>query len=253
MSDERALLKNRFIELARKSYNSGIFTFTDFLGLAEQDVFREAEAAIRPLPYTLFGGTEGTERVMVRFGDAEEFGYELPFPNSVVKVEPLSQRFADRLGHRDFLGAILNLGIERSRLGDIVIRDNVGYVFAREDIAVYIADSLSRIKHTDVRATVTEELPEEGELYKTEMRRIQLSGERVDAVIAKVFSLSRDDAQALFKRGLVFVSGRCVESVSHTPREGDVISVRGYGRMIYRGPSSTSRKGKLNVDVELFV
>ena len=72
-------------------------------------------------------------------------------------------------------------------------------------------------------------------------------------MIAKVFSLSRDDAQALFKRGLVFVSGRCVESVSHTPREGDVISVRGYGRMIYRGPSSTSRKGKLNVDVELYV
>ena len=253
MSDERALLKNRFIELAKKSYNAGIFTFTDFLGLAEQDVFEEAKAAIRPLPYTLFGGVEGTERVMIRFGDAEELGYEIPFPIATVKVEPLSQRFADKLTHRDFLGSILNLGIERRAIGDIVIRDNVGYVFATEDMAKYIADSLIRIKHTDVRATVTDEVLTEGELYKTEPRRVQLSSERVDALVAKVFALSRDDAQALFKRGLVFVSGRCIESVSHTPRIGDVISVRGYGRMVYRGQSSTSKKGKLNVDVDLYI
>ena len=252
MSDERTLLKNRFIELAKKSYNAGIFTFTDFLGLAEQDVFEEAKAAIRPLPFTVFGGAAGTERVMVRFGDSEELGYELPFPISVVKIEPLSQRFADKLTHRDFLGAILNLGIERSRLGDIVIRENVGYLFAIEDIAEYIAAELSRVKHTEVRASVTDALPD-GELYRLESRRIQLSGERVDAVVAKVFSLSREDAQNLFKKKLVFVGGRCTESVSYAPRVGDVISVRGYGRLIYKGSSSLSKKGKLNVDIELYV
>ena len=103
-----------------------------------------------------------------------------------------------------------------------------------------------------MRISIAEELPE-GELYRREVRRIQISSERLDAVIAKTFSLSRDDAQALFARGLVFVGGRCIESVSYTPKQGDVISVRGHGRMVYRGFDSLSKKGKLNAIVELYV
>ena len=161
-------------------------------------------------------------------------------------------KFADKLTHRDFLGALLNLGIERSTLGDIIIRDNVGYVFAEEKIAEFITGELLRVKRTDVRATVTDALPE-GELYKTEIKRIQIQSERVDAVIAKVYSLSREDSQALIKRGLVFVNGREIDSSSYTPKEGDKVSARGHGRFIYQGFDSTSRKGKLNAIVEVYV
>ncbi len=252
MTDERELLKNRLTELARKSYGSDVFTFTDFLGLAEQDAFLEVKKKIHPIPYTEFGGADGAERIMVRFGSPVELGYEIPFPIATLKVEPLSQKFADRLTHRDFLGAILNLGIAREKLGDIVIIDNVGYVFASEDISDYILRELSRVKHTDVKVTVTDTLPS-GSLYRTEQKRIQLASERLDAIIAKSLGLSRDESLTLFKRGLVFVSGRQIDSPSHTPKEGDVISVRGHGRMIYRGADSTTRKGKLSVTVEMYV
>ena len=252
MTDERELLKNRFLELARKSYNSDIFTFTDFLGLAEQAVFSEVKSKIYPTCYTEFGGTDGTERVMIRFGSPDELGYDVPFPIVTLKIEPLSQKFADKLTHRDFLGTILGLGIERAKLGDIVIINNVGYVFASRDIADYILRELSRITHTDVKVSVIDELPE-GSLYRTEEKRIQLSSERVDAVIAKAFCLSRDDAQSLFKRGLVFVSGKEISSPSYTPKIGDVISARGYGRLIYKGQDSTTKKGKLNVKIEMYV
>ena len=192
MSDETELLKKRFAELAAKSYNAGIFTFTDFLGLAEQSAFEECRSALSGIKYTAFGGAEGAERVMIRFGDVEELGYEVPFPIVTLRIAPASQKFADKLTHRDFLGSLLNLGIERSVLGDIVIIDNVGYVFVHEDMAEYISTSLTRIKHTDVRISIAEELPE-GELYRREVRRIQISSERLDAVIAKTFSLSRDE------------------------------------------------------------
>jgi RNA-binding protein YlmH len=91
------------------------------------------------------------------------------------------------------------------------------------------------------------------ELFRTERVNIQLSGERLDAAVAKVFSLSRDDAQALFRRGLVFASGKEIESVSYVPKPDEVISVRGFGRFIYRGPFGTSKKGKLNVAVDKYV
>lgn len=252
MISDTELLKKRFLELARKSFGSGIFTFTDFLGLAEQSAFAEIKKELRGVTYEAFGGAVGAERVMIRFGSEDEIGYSLPFPISVIKAEPVSQKYADKLTHRDFLGAILNLGIERDVLGDIVIIDNVGYIFAKEDIASYIADSLTKVKRTDMKVCVTDTLPE-GELYRTERKTVQVSGERLDAIIAKVFSLSRDDAQSLFKKRLVFADGRQIDSTSYTPKENEKISVRGHGRFIYVGEQSLSRKGKKNVAINLYV
>ena len=146
----------------------------------------------------------------------------------------------------------MNLGIERCTLGDVVIRENVGYVFADEEIAKFIVTDLMKVKRTDVRAEIVDDIPA-GDLYKTEDRRIQIQSERLDAVIAKTYSLSREDAQNLIKRGLVFVGGREITSTSYTPKTDDKISVRGHGRLIYRGFDSTSRKGKLNATVSVYV
>ena len=252
MNDDIELLKKRFKELYDKADRGGYYTFTDFLGLAEQSALNEVTARLYRGAVATYGGADGAERVMVRFGNPDDIGYEVPYPIACVSVEPLSQKFADKLTHRDFLGALLNLGIERSTLGDIIIRENVGYVFAEEKMAEFITGELSRVKRTDVKVCVIDTLPE-GELYKTEDRRIQIQSERVDAVIAKTYSLSRDDAQSLVKRRLVFVNGREIDSTSYTPKKDDKISVRGYGRLIYRGFDSTSRKGKLNAIVSVYV
>ena len=250
--DTSELLRKRFSELAHKAYNSGIYTFTDFLGLAEQAVFNEAKPAFYGIPYTFFGGVSDAERVMVRFGDEESVGYSADFPIVSIKAEPVSQKFADRLTHRDFLGALLNLGISRSTLGDILICDNVGYIFAKEDIAPFIISNLKRVKHTDVVLSVADSLPT-ANLYKTELVRIQTQSERIDAVVARVFSLSRDEAQSLFSKKLVFVNGKLCENTSYIPKRDEKISVRGYGRMIYLGYETTSKKGKLNIEVNLYV
>ena len=250
--NDSELLHKRFVELGRRSYNSGIYTFTDFLGLAERAIFEEARRELTGVSYTEFGGADGTERVMIRFGDEEELGYSEPYPIVCIKAEPQSQKFADKLTHRDFLGALMNLGIERSMLGDIAIIDNVAYFFAHENIADFIVDSLTRVRHTDVKLELVSALPE-GELYKTERRRVQAHGERLDAVIAKLFSLSRENSQLLFKRGLVFANGKAIFSTSYIPKPDETISVRGYGRFIYRSYESTTKRGNLNIEVDLYV
>ena len=89
MREDYDLLKKRFLELYNKADRGGYFTFTDFLGLAEQSALRDALPRIRPSEMTLFGGADGAERVMARFGNAEEVGYETPFPILCVNVEPL--------------------------------------------------------------------------------------------------------------------------------------------------------------------
>jgi RNA-binding protein YlmH len=249
MIDESELIKRRLVELYERAVGTSCYTYTDFLGLMEQSLLSETLGYAR---FTAFGGADGAERVVVRFGDSEDIGYDEPFPISILKISPKSKKFADTLTHRDFLGSLMNLGIERRCLGDIVIIDNEGYLFCLEGIADYIVESLTRIKHTEVVLSKIDALPD-GELYKTERRTVQASGERLDGIIAKVFSLSRDDAQRLFSRGLVFLSGREISSPSKLPREGEVVSVRGHGRFIFRGTKSLSKKGKLNIEIDLYV
>lgn len=249
MIDESELIKRRLVELYERAVGTSCYTYTDFLGLMEQSLLSETLGYAR---FTAFGGADGAERVVVRFGDSEDIGYDEPFPISILKISPKSKKFADTLTHRDFLGSLMNLGIERRCLGDIVIIDNEGYLFCLEGIADYIVESLTRIKHTEVVLSKIDALPD-GELYKTERRTVQANGERLDGIIAKVFSLSRDDAQRLFSRGLVFLSGREISSPSKLPREGEVVSVRGHGRFIFRGTKSLSKKGKLNIEIDLYV
>jgi RNA-binding protein YlmH len=82
---------------------------------------------------------------------------------------------------------------------------------------------------------------------------VQAVGERVDAIVAKVFSLSRDESLSYFKKHLVFVDGRQMENNSYIPKCGERVSVRGLGRFIYRGYQTLSKKGKLNIEVDVYV
>ena len=82
---------------------------------------------------------------------------------------------------------------------------------------------------------------------------MQAEGERLDGIVAKVFKISRDDSLSYFKRRLMFVNGREAQNNSKPLAEGDTVSVRGLGRFIYRGYSSTTRKGKLNIEIDKFI
>lgn len=249
---ELGQLKKRLKELAEKSYMQNVYCFTGFLGMAELDTFYRAQAEFSHVPYTVFGGNAGSERQMVRFGSQELLGYEEAFPIACLHIRPLLAKFADELTHRDVLGACMNLGIERSTLGDIMLRDNSAYLYCTEMIAPYIIENLVRIKHTSVVCKCFE--GEMGTLApRLEAKEIQVASERLDAVLAKAYGISREKSQLLFREKKIFVNGRQQENNSAVPKVGDIVSVRGYGRLVYEGMSHTTRKGKCNIRVAFYV
>lgn len=244
-------LKNRFHELADRAYSQGVFTFTGFLGLAEQDVFWREERSFRYVGYTLYGGREGADRVVVRFGTAEAMGYEMPFPVVCVHITPRMPKFADELSHRDFLGALMNLGIDRGLIGDIKVGEKEAYLFCLESIAEFICDNLEQVKHTHVKCAVTEswrELTEE----EPELVNIQVQSMRVDAVLSKVYNLSREKSLELFRAGKVYLNGRLCENNARSLSAGDVVNARGYGKFRLTEGCRETRKGKLAVDVSVY-
>ena len=126
MENEKELqqLANRLRELADKSYGQNIYTFSGFLGLSEQDVLWRLEKELSYAGMTLAGGFVQSDRKIVRFGREEEFGYDVAFPIACIHIQPVMKKFAEKLSHRDFLGALMNLGIERSTLGDIQVGES---------------------------------------------------------------------------------------------------------------------------------
>lgn len=251
MIEEEERLKKRLRELAQKAWQNNVYTFTGFLGLSDLSCYYEMERELDFIQAVCFGGSEDAERAMIRFGSPEAFGYDEEFPIVCLKIRPLQQKFADDLSHRDFLGALMNLGIDRSTLGDIILKDNQGFLFCTRSIAPFIMENLSRIKHTSVMCEETGEIPVTRQEDFKEIN-IQIASERVDGVMAKVYKLSRSESTELFRQKKVFVNGRLCENNSQMLKAGDRISVRGYGRFIYAKEQGISKKGKLNAAVLVY-
>ena len=242
--------EKRLRELAERSWNRGIPCYTDFLDLSEQTVLNQIRRSLPQPEILLFGGAAGCERVMAGFGVREEETDS--FPIACLRISPLGAKFAGEMGHRDVLGSLMSLGFERSLLGDIVLREKEAWVFCAERIADFICESLTSVRHTSVQ-TIRTETPPAGELFRVRRETVQVSSERMDALVAHAFKLSRGNAQSLFSAGKVFLDGAECNRTDAEPREGQIVSVRGMGRFRYLGADSRSKKGKWNTVIERYV
>ena len=251
MNDEQ-ILKGRLTDLAKRAYTQNIYTYSNFLSPAELAVFEDIRNEISYISWELYGGNELCERQMVGFGSEEEFGYLGEFPICVIKVTPLLAKFSDSLNHRDFLGALMHLGIERDTLGDILIKDNTAYIFCLERIADYICDELTKVKHTNVKCEKTDvDIPA---LTPTlEDVEFPVASLRLDGIIASLLKCSRKEALSFFEEKRVTLNGRVTGRNSILLKDGDIFSVRGHGKFIFGHAGGNTRKGKIYVHIRKYI
>ena len=252
LRDEDALLEKRFFELAGRSFRNGIFLFTDFLSVGEQAVFFEMERELKFAGCELYGGTERCERRMLRFGSEEACGYEAEFPIACVRIRPAQKKFADELTHRDVLGALMHLGVERGVLGDIFVKEQEAVLFCRDSMADFVAENLVRIRHTTVICALIDEIPP-GLAPKLRAEELVVSSDRADGIVAKVYGLSRSESLGLFRQKKIFVNGRKYENNSGVLKDGDLVSVRGYGRFIFEGTLRETKKGRNRIKISRYI
>ncbi|MGN0165848.1 MAG: YlmH/Sll1252 family protein [Lachnospiraceae bacterium] len=252
MTSDELQLQKRFEDLKRQSESNNRYTYTGFLTLAEQELFFVTMPRLLPEAYSLYGGFPDAERKVLRFGSPEQLWYEEEFPVSCIEIRPVSAKFAEKLSHRDVLGALMNLGIERSLLGDIAVKEKVCYVMCLSKIAEYITEQLGRIRHTEVNCYLSDSVPKDAAPDMQELSLISGSL-RADGIISKVFHLSRAESEGLFTKGYVFANGRQVKKASVLLKENDVVSVRGYGKFRFGKVSHETRKGNLGITVYLYV
>ena len=220
--DKEELFVKRICELANLAYQRDITTFTDFLNLNERNILNSQNFHKLGVTAEGFGGYENAERQMVAFHpDALAFTWD--YPIDCIRLEPKAVKFSEDLTHRDYLGAILNLGVDRSV-----------------------------VRHTTV---VASKIEDPGDLPRPELKPVSgtCASVRLDSLIALAFGTSRSSIVHCIEEGLVFVNGKLITSNGYEPKEGDIISVRKKGRFIYDGVSRQTKKGRLGVRILLYI
>ena len=246
--DELTLIKNRFNDLAERSYERGIYTYSEFLTMAEQSVLKKMQL---PVKTSFYGGYENAERNIVVFGDESDLGYECFYPVRFIKIEPLQMKFADKLTHRDFLGSLMGLGIRREMLGDIIINENVAYLVCLDTVADFIINQLEKVKHTSVKCTESDFIPIDV-LPELRYEELIVSSERLDVLVSAVYNLSRNESQRRIESETVFCDGMIVSGSSFVPKKGTLVSVRGLGRFIFDGVLRQTKKGRYVIAVRIY-
>ena len=237
MRGEDEQVMRRLDELAARTSRTGFACFTAFLSPAEAQ-WAQASANRQRVNLSLQGGYEDAERCIACFWEDEA-----PEEYPLAAIE-LAWPHQSAPGHRDVLGSAMGLGIKRSCMGDIVLLEDVGYLFAERQMADHIAQSLTSAGRIRLQTRLLDEWPEleppaGEELHDT------VHSLRLDAVIAAGFNLSRGDAAELIAAGHAKLRHLPTVRTDARVQEGDAISVRGYGRLVVEEVGSPTKKGRL--------
>lgn len=221
-------------------------TFTDFLNPVKSKKFIDilSKQKLHDLTITSFGGHKMAERNVIGFfydSECEQF----PIVSILIKY---NSKFSKNLTHRDFLGSILGLGIERSKTGDILLSDGFATVYVLSEISDYICSNLEKVSNTKVSA-YRSELEQTDFNQQIQKKRIIVTSLRVDVVLGNAFNLSRSKVSKLILSEKAFINWSSITNTSKVVSEKDVLTLRGFGRVEIFEFIGKSKKDRFIIDI----
>jgi RNA-binding protein YlmH len=232
-----------------KSYveSSYALKLTDFLDPREQYILKTLIGENGEIKYKLLGGSQDTERkralILPEYltGNEEDFQIallEIDYPKKFVTIE-----------HPQVLGSLMSLGLKRGKFGDILIKDGRIQFFAAKEVCDYIKNNLESIGRSGVKLT---EINLNSSICSDVLwtdEHVTVSSLRLDTIVSNIHHLSRQKSQLFIGQGLVKVNWTLIENSAFEVCEGDLISVRGYGRARMMSIDGKTKKEKWRIQV----
>ena len=239
----------RLVDLAEQAMRTQKFRLSGFLDGFGVEIAEAVAANYDGLHVDFDGGYQGAERqramlVHDAFGGHPEF-------NIVVLKAVWKQEFS-RIGHRDVLGALMGLGIERDCLGDILMSGGTARIITDKKMAEFLKENCSAFGATAIRwedDEVENIIPRE---EKTKDINATVASLRADAIAASGYGISRSKAAADIEAEKLKINWQTVKSASQTVKQGDVLSLRGRGRVEVAEVRGTTKKGRVSVLLKRF-
>ncbi len=248
---ERELLK-RILDLAYRAQKTYGITYTDFIDpflIGKIKSYRFDLLGVNLLSY---GGQSQSERQIIGLGHDNITIDKDEFPIGYLKIT-VKTGIGKPLSHRDYLGAIMGLGIEREKIGDLLIQENEAYVMTHSDIIEYIChslDAISRYGKVTCHIVSKDELPDFEAEYKSISSTV--SSVRADAVIAAGFQISRSTVAKLIANQRAMCNGVIISQSSRI-NQGDICTLRGHGKIKINEIGSITKKGRVRVNIYRYI
>ena len=242
--EERFFVRSVYDKLyaARDKYRTG---FTFFLTERQAGLARMVMASECFEDHLLYGGHEAAERVMLGVFSEFDPPDEQSFPVSALTF---SFRRDDKLTHRDILGSLMGLEISRETVGDICVGEDRAIVFLTDTAAEQALMGITKIGRAGVRITEGFD-PDSLPAREYQLISGTVSSLRIDSVTALAIRSSRSNAAALVEGGKVLLRGAEITSCSAQVSEGDVFTVRGYGKFRLGAKGRTTKKDRTFIEI----
>lgn len=197
--------------------------------------------------YCLLGGYDAADRVML--GVLPDWCNEPIFP---LKAVTFTYRECDTLSHRDFLGALMALGITRESVGDILVEKGRAVVFVLDDILRFVLTQLSKVGNVGVTVTegFTEPLPQAS---KKQSLSTTVASTRIDCVVSAVCNISRGQATQKISDGFVSINSLCVTKPTVNVKPEDKITIRQKGKFEITSCDGYSKSGRIILKYDKYV
>ena len=189
---------------------------------------------------------EEAERRVIAFNNK----YNIDYPIEALQIRNKSN--FSNLRHKDYLGAILSLGIDRNKIGDVVVKDDIAYVPVMEDISSYILNNLASIGKSPVEISILYDLVDLPSIDFDEIS-INVQSLRLDSVVAKLANISRSKAIELLDSSKVLVNYVKSKDKSQELLKGTRLTIRGNGKYIVGDIIGETRSGKQRIIVKKYV
>lgn len=245
--EDKNLISSIFnkIQLAEKS-NKTVFT-NDFLspGIWNQILATCENNKIKSFTYGIF---KDADRRMLSFSGE---GSPIIYPISLLKISNNSK--FSTLDHKDYLGALMSLGIKREKLGDLIIQDKICYAPVCSDISNYIINNLHTIGNSPCEVSeydyTLKELPER----KFKERVIISTSLRLDGMISAICNVSRNNSVELISCGKILVNYfQCVKK-DRIIKNDDTLTIRGYGKFKVAEIIGNTQKDRLKIAIKQYI
>lgn len=249
---EEKILFAKVLDNAELCIKKRINVFTNFLDPAKIEQYTNKLNSIDEINYKVFGGYKESERKIIGFYNEYTHIDEHDFPIKIVKIK-LLDKFCENLNHRQYLGSILATGIERTKLGDIIVIDNYGIAFIHENMVDYVCTNLTKVSRTKVDNSIIDLSEIELPVKKYKELNITVASLRIDVIVSTVFHISRGKTNDLINSEKVNINWSVSKSNSLLLKKGDIISLRGYGKAEIVEVKGKTHKGRIAILINVYI
>lgn len=258
-NDDDRLLASKLLDKIEFVNSRNSVEYTEFLDMRQRQLLEKLLKDLKIKNYVAYGAYKTAERTAIiiypekleEVFENENFDYNVVF--GVVRIQ-LPNELKGMYTHRDYLGAIIKIGMKREKVGDIITSKDGAEIIVLKDAEKYIMEGLkelTRFSKADFQSIKIEELiVEEPE---TQVLNIIIPSMRVDSIVSEAIRTSRAKATAIIKEERIFVNHELITKCSKELKENDIITVRGKGRFKVGKVLNQTKKGNLVLEVEKFI